>query len=259
MSQPPQTSPIAGSGGLRKARVTATRPASPTSTAPTFVPPLTVTVQPLAASTITAPGTQSGPSYTPQGSGTPWGPWFPQPIMGGTPCPTQQQQPLAPRTPHRGRALPGGRGSPNLLWAESPAPHRNSSPWPLVHPTGVGHSLGAVVPPTYYGQNPLSHTATAALVSLAAATVLPTAASHSGPGSGSSGQDALRARVGSSASLFWGAPQALSTQGGRILDPRPLSRLVFTAAVPYAVISGVAWSQCDHPPESDNNSSQGLE
>ena len=29
--------------------------------------------------------------------------------------------------------------------------------------TGVGHSLGAVVPPTFYGQNPLPHTGTAAL------------------------------------------------------------------------------------------------
>ena len=100
---------------------------------------------------------------------------------------------------------------------------------PLVHPTGVGHSLRAVVPPTFYGQNPLPHTGTAALVSLAAAAVLPTAAGHPGPGSGSSGQDALRATVGSSASLFWGAPRALSTRGGGgggggILDPRPLSR-----------------------------------
>ena len=197
---------------------------APASSAPTVVSPLTVTAQPssaatatltaqpLAASTVTAPGTQSGPSYIPQGSGTPWGPWFPQPIMGRIPCPTQEQQPLAPRTSHRGRALNGGRGSPILLWAESPAPHRNSSPWPLVHPTGVGHSLGAVVPPTFYGRNPLPHTGTAALASLAAAAVLPTAASHPGPGSGSSGQDALLVRVDSSASLFWGAPQALSTQ-----------------------------------------------
>ena len=104
-------------------------------------------------------------------------------------------------------------------------------------------------------------TGTAALASLAAATVLPKAASHPGPGSGSSGQDVLRARVGFSASLFWGAPQALSTQGGRILDPRPLSRQVFTAAVPYAagVISGAAGSPRDHTSESNNNSSQGSE
>ena len=106
---PPLTSPMAGSGGLRTASMTATWPAlleskarettaalRPASSAPTVVPPLTVTAQPLVASTVTAQGTQSGPSYTPQGSGIPWGPWFPQPIIGRTPCPTQEQQPLPP-------------------------------------------------------------------------------------------------------------------------------------------------------------------
>ena len=108
--KPLLTSLMAGSGGLRKASVTATRPtspqsearettaaSSPVSSAPTVVPPLTVTArpssaatatvtaQPLAASTVTAPGTQLGPSYIPQGLG-------------------------------------------NLLWVESPAPPRNSSP-----------------------------------------------------------------------------------------------------------------------------------
>ena len=126
-----------------------------------------------------------------------------------------------------------------------------------MHPTDFGHSLGAVVLLTFYGWNPLPHPGTAALASLTAAGVLPTAASHSG----SSGQDAPLARVQSSASLFWGAPRALNTQGGCILNPRPLSQWVFMAAVPYAarVISGTAGSPCDHTQESDNNSSQGSE
>ena len=70
---------------------------------------------------------------------------------------------------------------------DGPAPHGfhrygpGDPAGPLVHPTGVGHSLGTVFPPTFYGQYPLPHTGTAALLSLAAAAVLPTAASHPGP------------------------------------------------------------------------------
>ena len=154
------------------------------SIVPTVVPPLTViaqpssaatgmvTTQPLAASTVTALGTQSCPLYTPQGS--------PKLLWVESPCPTQEQQPLPP-------------------WLQ-----------------------------------PLSSLQQLATLALAQALL----------------QDAFQVRIGFSASLFWGAPWALSTQGGRILDPGPLSRRVFTAAVPYAagVISGVAGSPRDHMP-----------
>ena len=108
--------------GTRKASTTATRPASPVSkageitttlwtvaTVATVGPSLTVTAQPLSAttitvtaqptatSTVTAPATQWGSSYTPQGSSTPWGrPWFPPQFVRGFPCPSQGQQPLLP-------------------------------------------------------------------------------------------------------------------------------------------------------------------
>ena len=121
-SKPPLTSPRAWSGGRRKASESAMRPASPEGkareattaslplcSAPIVVPPLavtaqnflaataTVTTQPLTATSVTAPGTQWGPSFAPQGLATPWcSQWFPQPFMGGFPCHTQGQQPLHP-------------------------------------------------------------------------------------------------------------------------------------------------------------------
>ena len=92
---------------------------------------------------------------------------------------------------------------------------------PIVHPTGVGHSLGAMVPPTYYGQNPLPHTGTAALVSLAAAAVLPTAASTLGLA------QALLASMpfgpGSAPQPPSGAPHGLSAPGEQ--HPRPQAPL----------------------------------
>ena len=122
---------------------------------------------------------------------------------------------------------------------------------PLVHPAGVGRPLGwAVVSPTIYGWTPPPHPGTAALVSLTVASVLPTAAGHSGPGSGSSGQDALLAGSAPQPPSSGSPPVHPPPQGvpvprrGRILPTEPLSLRIFTAAGPSAarVISGIAGS-----------------
>ena len=117
----------------------------------------------------------------------------------------------------------------------------------LVHPTGVEHPLGwALVSPTIYGRIPMPQPETAAPAPIVPAAVLPAAASHSGPGSGISGQDAFLARVCSSASLFWvtpGSPHGVpAPRRGCTVGNGPLSRRVFTAAGPSAarVISGAA-------------------
>ena len=178
-STPPITSPATGSGGRRKVSETATRPASPKGkarevttaslqvrSAPTVVPPLavtaqnssaataTVTTQPHAAVNVTVPGSQWGPSLTPQGSATPWGSqWFPQPFMGGFPCPTQGQQPLPswwqPLSSMQQLATLGlAQALPARMpfWPGS-APQPPASGAPLVPPMG-SQSPGGATPST---------------------------------------------------------------------------------------------------------------
>ena len=290
-STPLLTSPRAGVGGQRKASETVAWPASPESEAreattallpvcsvPMIVPPLavmaqnssaataTVTTQPLAAANVTALGTQWGPSFTSQGSATSWGSQrFPQPFMGGFPCYTQGQ-PVVPPAIHGWIPLPHpgtASGSPSHSWVDSPATPRDSQWFPQPFMGGFPcHTQGQQPLPPWW--QPLSSMQQLATLGL--------------PCSGSSGQDALLAGVGSSASLFWGTPgsphRVSPPRRGRALDPGPSLSGSARQQAPLRLGSSLEQPDPippprdhadpippprDHAPESDNDSSQGSE